>query len=514
MTLTPTKIKEEYAHPKFFLPVETVEKHWIERSRNNIADFIMYMTDGDFYIPDHHIEWLFHLLSPAPEDRLVNIIAYRGSAKTFILVHTLAWMIGKYPINTNAIFSSNGDLSEARLREVRDLIETNPRYRNVFPWIHIDEKRKNNAKQFTVWSSQYQGKEIEYGQWRRIVERKGQPRDATLFSVGITASGVAGRRFTGMVLLDDIHDAKNSATPQQRFKIVNVVKGTVMPCMWKHAKPKIVSISTRWAEDDFPGTVAEEKRRNGQKIWKTISVPVVDEDGNPTWKELWTLEKVEEAREEYGEVMFQLMFMNNPKAATLGEFTLDMFRVPLPEHLPTFKEIGVSCDFAHTETNRADYTVFIAYAKDLQKPYNYYILDSRRFKRTQISSKIDDLIEFADQIFNEYEQLDTVLMEKNDSAGEYQDLLTKRPDIPAKVVATKGDKESRLKPFATVAQQHRLYINDKMKEYNALVSEFLAFPSPHDDFCDAGDLPFQQTSWQQQGQVRSKVHRIQSPHMI
>lgn len=517
---------DEHKHGKFFYPTDTVEQHWIERARVNVADFIMYMTDGEFTIPDHHLEWLFYLVSK--DFKFINLIAFRGSAKTFILVHFLAWFIGRYPHKTNSIFSSNGDLSGARLREVKDMIETNTRYRNVFPHVHIDEKRKNNAKEFTVWSSVkfvHKGggavEECTYEEWRRYIEKKGQPRDATLFSVGITASGIAGRRFTGIVLLDDIHDSKNSATPAQRMKIMMNVKGTIMPCMWRHANPKMVSISTRWGEDDFPGMVMEEKRGNGDLVWKTLEVAVMDEDGEPVWKGVWTHEKIEEAREEHGEVMFQLMFMNNPKAAATGEFTLDMFRLDLPEYEVEFDELGVSVDFAHTETSRADYTVFIAYAKSYdkdsagkKKPFVFYILDVKRFKREQISSKIDELIDFCDHIFGVYGQLDKVLMEKADSQAEYQDIQTKRPDLPTTQIPTKGDKEQRLKLFGTVAQQKRLRCNRAAKDHNAMVSEIIGFPSKNDDFCDAVSLPFQQESWNIARKIRAKIHTIESPYLI
>lgn len=95
-----TTPNEEYKHSKFFYPVDTIEQYWIERARENVADFIMYMTDGEFVIPDHHLEWLYYLVSK--DFKFVNNIAFRGSGKTFVLVHFLAWFIGKYPHKTNA----------------------------------------------------------------------------------------------------------------------------------------------------------------------------------------------------------------------------------------------------------------------------------------------------------------------------------------------------------------------------------------------------------------------------
>lgn len=514
MTLKPLKAFDGGERPPVFYSVDSVEKHLIERARSNIVDFILYMSDGQFVPPDHHLEWLHHLLSP--EEKYVNLIAFRGSGKTFVLVYTLAYLIGKYPWKTNAIFSSNADLAEARLREIRDIIES-ARYKNVFPHVHIDDKRRNNIKQFTVWSSRWRNgvNDIGYDQWRSLVSRFGQPRDATLMSAGITGSGIAGRRFTGIVLLDDIHDVKNSATSEQRQKIINIVKGTIMPCMWRDANPKMVSISTRWAEDDFPGVIKGEKRtRTGDFVWKTVEIPIMDEDGNPTWPELWTKEAIEEERDVKGEVMFQLMYMNNAKAASSGEFTIDMFRTDLPDPLPEFKEVYVSCDFASTETLRSDFTVFAAVARDTEKQFKYYVLDVERFKRARISKKVDDLIEFCDYVFATFGRLDGVLMEKADSQAEAQALQEARPDMPIRIIPTKGDKGDRLKPIAKMAQQNRLAVNQRIKCLDVVISEHVGFPSTHDDTCDAIDLPFQQPAWAFAGKVRAKTHKVHSPYLI
>lgn len=490
MTMIPTTDHEQ---PKLFMSLETVEQHIIERARVNIVDFIDYISDGEHHPADHHLEWLYALLNP--DDKYVNIIAPRGSAKTTLLVYVLAYLIGRYPLKTHGIFSANADSADKRLREVKDIVETNVRYRNVFPWVEIDYKRPNNASEFTVKSSIWKGKEVDYSTWRRTVARYGQRITPTLLSKGVQSSGIAGNRFTGLVLLDDIHDEKNSATSDQRAKVVTSVKKVIMPCMWKPDKPKMASICTRWAEDDYPGTIEAEKRKGGENVWKTLVIPAIDADGNSYWKEVWTMETLEETREEIGEVMFQLMFMLNPKAASSNEFTLDMLRQPLPNPLPTFKEVFISCDFADTVGAKSDYTVFSAVARDELKRFNYYILDIKRFKRTRIGDKIGELSKFCDEIRGYYGMLTAVLMEQRDSATEAAEFRAVMPETTLRIVEASGDKVERMKKLAPIAQQSRMYVNMLMPNYNAMCSELIGFPAQHDDIVDTLDLPFQQPSW-------------------
>lgn len=476
------------------ISTQAAEKAMIEASRKNIVDFIIYMSDGEMIPAPHQLEWLYYLLSP--QHKMVNIVAFRGSGKTRILVYTLAWLIGARPITTNAIFSSNADLARVRLREVRDMISSDARYHNVFPWISIDTKRTNSLKEFTVVSTRYGSNyDMPYHAWRNMVTKYGQPLNPTLFAAGITASGIAGRRFTGVCLLDDVHDIKNSATPQQRAKVVNNVQTTIMPCLWRPDDPKIVSINTRWADDDSPGVFKEQKRENGESVWVTTETPILDDNGEPTWKPMWTKETVQILREDEGEVVFQLMRMNNPKGASTGEFTLDMLRKPLPDDLPPLSELIISCDFADTEGLRSDYTVYTAMAKDKEKRFNTYVLDMVRVQRSKISDKVELLVTFVDKIFGLYGRLDAVLMEKRDSQPEAQGLQEKRMDIPVKIVPTKGDKWDRLKNFAHVVQAGRVYINHMMPTYNAMTSELTGFPGTHDDICDTLSLPYQTMTW-------------------
>lgn len=491
-----------------FVTVIHAEEYWINRARMNIADYITYKTDGEKPPAKHHILWLYEMLNA----NKTNLIAPRGSAKTEICLNFMEWLIGKYPHRTNYIGSVTFQQATLRLQEIRSTIEFNPRYHNVFPWIKIDSRRENSQKAFTIWSERWLNNPnpITYQYWRTMISKFGESKDATLFCSGMTAKGVVGRRFSGMVLIDDPHDATNSGTDEQCVKVEDFVKKTLMPCMVKQSQINI--IHTRWRINDLAGRLKEDKRANGDPIWKTIELKAVNDAGESYWPELYPLERLDAIKEEVGTIIYELMYMNNPDAATSQQFTLDMLRRPLPEPLPTFKELIISIDLAYSIDKKADFTVYTAIARDSEDRFNAYVLDIQRGKWNRSKDKIRELLKFADSISDRYGEIDYLLFHhvggEPQFAGDLQyneteELEQGLRDIryPVRTIKTTGGKEERLKgrqledSLALKIQQGKVFFNTNMKYYDAMVSELLSFPAGHDDIVDTLILPFQQKSW-------------------
>lgn len=496
MTTTPNSQNNSGSDhkPKVFQSLDQVEAFFAKESRNSIYHFICYISNGEHAPARHHLEWLYYILHPAYPK--VNLIAPRGSAKTTAAVYVVAYMIGKNPLKTNMILSSSSEIAEKRLTEVQNIIESQ-RFKNVFPGVVIDKQKTHTKREFSVKCTLWKGKPISYDRWQNMVRQYGQSYTPTLFANGIMGSGIESKRVTGIMLFDDIHSFRNSATSLLRRKVDNVVKSVALPCLWLSENPKAVSICTRWAEDDFPGTIKEEKSRDGKYIWHTIEVTARDGDGKSYWPEKWGEKELQEAEDGSGPIMFQLMYMNNPKGASSGEFSLDMLRQELPDFPKDFfQEIYISCDFAETTGVKSDYTVLSAMGRDREERFNVYLLDQRRFKRSRVAEKVDEIIKFADQIFGDYGVLTAVIGEKADSAEELDGVRDARPDIPAKSIPVKGGKDDRILFLSRFAQQNRLFVNTNMPTYDIMCSELVGYPSVHDDIPDSMDLVFQLPHWQ------------------
>jgi predicted phage terminase large subunit-like protein len=434
---------------------------------------------------------------------------------TTITVYSMAWMIGRFPHLTHIVASVSEEQAKQRLSELRDILE-NPRFQNVFPHIKIDYKRPNNATMLNVWSTlTTNGTEVDYKGWRAFVQQYGEARDHTLFACGVTSRGITGKRCSGWLLIDDPHNETNSATPDQRAKVEKAIKSELLSRLKSDSDyAKAIIIATPWAEDDAIGRLSSSKHLDGTPIWTFLKTPIMDEDGNPAWAEVFPRETIEFLRADRGEILFDMQYMLNPTAAASRQVTLDMMRKALPDPLPEFKEIVVSTDFASTKGTKSDWTVFSAWGKNTEKMWSIYMLDMVRFKENLFREKVKKLAEFCDDIFDKYGKLDRILFEAVDSAAEIQALQEMRPDLPITIIKTKGDKETRFKAAAGWFQQGRVFLNVNATAYPAFCSEVVGFPkASHDDTVDTISLLFQQPQWAVNFERAGKI-TARSRHMV
>lgn len=494
---TPSSFSPPENSTVFNVKIQTAENYWVRRSRINIIDFMIYMTDGQKRPAPHHINWAREILDMAVRNLIIE--AWPGSAKTTTVVYVIAWMIGLMPWLTHMIVSVSDEQAKQRLSEVREIIESE-RYHNVFPHIHIDIKRPNSAESLNIWSSVWKdGKEIDYPTYRSYVTRYGEPRDHTVFAAGVTSKSITGKRISGLIAVDDPHNETNSATSAQRTKVTMAIRKEVMSRFSpKSNYTKIVIIMTPWAEDDCAGQFMEDRKSNGKRVWKRIKTPICDENGEPTWKEMFTRDQIADVRAAQGEIVFDLMYMLNETAMAGKQITMDMMRKALPNPLPDFKDMTITTDFSKTEGTKSDYNVFACVGRDREKYFNCYFLAGTRFQDASVHSRSDKLIEFYDEQILAYGEnsIKAVIFEKVDSRAEVEEIKEKRPDIPVVLLALHGDKEWRFKPLAGFIQQGRFFYNQLSPILNAMISEHIGFPkATHDDCVDPFSLLFEQPEW-------------------
>lgn len=490
---TEQEVKKERQHG--FTTQIRLEQLWTDLARDNVGMFIEYMTDGERPPANHHKDWLYYLVHPAY--KRVLIIASREFAKSHIAVYHMAWYIGHNPKTTNIITSVASKQAKERMENLRGIMEL-PRYKNVFPHIHIDNSRKDTQTEFSVWSDKWNpadpnAKVMSYQAWRSLYGTHYNFTYPTIKIAGLTSREIIGSRISGLGLIDDPQDEISSATEEMRQKTVKLIKTNILNSAQKDAK--VVIITTRWAETDVAATMKEQKKANGTPVWKTIETPAINEQGESNWPELWPLERLQDKREEVGEIMFQTQYLNNPFGASSGMFEMKHLVKDLPEPLPDFDKIIISTDLASAKTAGADWTVICLIARDNRKPFGMYILDGVRVK-VNFDEGINLAAKKADEWFEIYKQLDGIIFEVPASRAAAQTLKLKRLDLPIVEVPTKGDKAIRLESVALKAQGGNLYINQKLPFIQAVYSELIGFPkASKDDICDCFSLPLQQVNW-------------------
>lgn len=430
-------------------------------------------------------------LKVAEASELYITNSYIVTHNTTTLTYLLTWLISKNPLSTNALISVTATQAETRLRMIKSIIEENQRYRNVFPHITIDYQQSSTQTEFSLVSRE---NNIPYNVWRSMVAQHGSLKDPTLFVAGNGGGGIIGRRFSGVLLLDDIVD-QNYLTVDAQKKVLLFINMTLMPCVMDSCK--VVSIGTRWMLDDIYNAFMQ------NNTWHSIIIPAILHDAEDNhysyWPEYWPLEKLRRKQEELDdEIVWRTMYLCDPTASADTRFNLDVFYRDLPSPMPQLDKLYISVDLAISTRSRADWTVLSALGVD--RDTNVYLLDILRF-RADTTAAVNYFTSFYDKVSAMWGghasagRVNAMLFEAVGFQATYGVLMNMtRPDIisvPVPIVGSKGDRAELVSQWANLG---KLFINQAISEdlLRTLRAEWTNFPKhKHDDTLDSVSLLFQ-----------------------
>lgn len=498
------KIVKSEAKDGELTPIEA-EKRLVEAARSDVGVFYEYVSGKK--LARHHKIWFANIFDPTR--RRVNIVAPRDSAKSTIAIYALAFQIGSAPLSTSCLISVSDAQTKERLAMLAGIIQNNVRFRNVFPHITIDENKPNNMDQFSV---RVREEMMPYAEWRTLVEQYGSAKDPTVFATGYGGKGVIGRRFSGILLIDDIVD-ETMLTGEAQDKVYRYIMQTLIPCVKEEGR--VVVIGTRWMINDVP-----EKLINNER-WHSIVIPAIlyhNGQQYSYWPEYWPMPKLKERREEIGELLFRIMYLCDPQATSIEIFTRDKLDLDIPRNIDgqlsvTLTNVYISTDFALSLKQSADFTVFAAIGKDAAD--NFYLLDMRRIKEDEKKSP-RTLAEFATEIHNRYGRLDQILIEKVGFQSVLGTVLSNiAPYLPYLAVKPIGDKAHRARLVADVMNRGQFLISQKIDPaiLKQLKDEWMYFGThSHDDTLDPVGLLMQHLGVQTT--LSATLHVVRSPYML
>jgi len=256
----------------------------IQDARDDFAAFLEYVMineEGEEWkCAQHQHEWGDILES---EEEMIVLIGPRQSAKSTTIAGWIMYRIGKDPNTTIKYVCGADDLAVDKLRFIKDNIQNNKRYHEVFP--HV----KPAAGQ-------------EWTKHKIFVERDASHglQDATIEAVGVTSSGTGGRAH--ILVFDDIIDARSAIMqPSLIPKIKGLVEEDWMNLLYPQGKA--VFIGTFWSFDP-PDIYVEYSNRKDYYVWKK---PACDIDsagrlcGPVLWEDRWPLKQLEKKRRQVGD---------------------------------------------------------------------------------------------------------------------------------------------------------------------------------------------------------------------
>lgn len=251
-------------------------------------------------LPKHHQETMREAFEVFANDDWVGIVIemFRGSAKTTVWNNAFgAWLVGQFPEYSGLIVQSGDDIANDNSSKIAAYVEHNDGFRLVFPHVVPDKEAGWGAKGYNVKMTHVDaslGEELPYSQWQRMRKTK----DPTFVGVGYSSSAIIGKR-PHWLIIDDIHDEKNTRSELRQREVKDVVKGTIGRAA-NHAVIRVI-IGTPWNDSDV---IAYYKSIS---TYKQVKVPVYTK-GKPTWPEWMPEKKIQQEREESGEIEFARMY--------------------------------------------------------------------------------------------------------------------------------------------------------------------------------------------------------------
>lgn len=186
--------------------------------------------------------------------------AYRGSFKTTTITVTLtAFRIGHEPYKSNLLVQANDDTAGKNARQIADIIEHNEGWKIAFPHVKPDQQRGWGAQGYEVYCDHdltitdegYPHLEpLDYAVWRT---RNSQRKDPSLVGLGYRSGSLIGMHPDGVMIVDDIHDEKNTVSELEINQVIKIVTDVIFPMMVEDGDTLVtwpVFVGTPWTDDD------------------------------------------------------------------------------------------------------------------------------------------------------------------------------------------------------------------------------------------------------------------------
>ncbi|MCB1219271.1 MAG: phage terminase large subunit [Planctomycetales bacterium] len=315
----------------------------------------------------------------------------------------------------------------------------------------------------------------------------GGQRLATIGALGRVRGQLSNGSRLDLVVLDDPEDDDMVRSAEQRDRLshwldhalVNALDITSGSLVWLgtllHHDSALARLMQRIAEGSLPH-------------WQSVRLAALDDEGRPLWPQRWTVERLEQRRQEIGHSAFSQEYMNRPVSLAQQVFREGDFAryaaggvAIRPDGIFLGNErlrISIGVDPAIGQGDRHDWFCAAVLGTD-DAGQRLFLLDMQRAR-----------LRFAEQIallerLNELWRPQRIGIENT----AYQAVLSQAAldrGLPAVPLPAHSRKELRLDAMAVQVQRGRLAIPDSAHWLAAFLEEALHYPAgAHDDQLDA-----------------------------
>lgn len=233
----------------------------------------------NYELPEHARAWVKTMLAefnrPGNEIRGVLNKSFRGSTKSYVQIAFALWLHGHFPKGSGLIIQARDEDAKKTAKFMSDAISSGAAWKTCFPDIVPDEERGWSLAGYYL-----KDRRVPYEQWIDQTS-KDHGRDPSFLAVTIVA-GAIGSHPTLYLMLDDIHDQKNTASQAEMLMVKKTLMADVLPTMSNPGRKPYLGVSyTPWTEDD---AYADPLEKSGMFTKMHTPAFKYDADGSEEWE--------------------------------------------------------------------------------------------------------------------------------------------------------------------------------------------------------------------------------------
>ncbi|OFW64021.1 MAG: hypothetical protein A2Y74_00975 [Actinobacteria bacterium RBG_13_63_9] len=266
--------------------------------------FATYYTLGTGCVfPAHAWEWIRTIYAGRIQGRGAAIEGFRGSRKTTYITNWFtSYQIGIHPERTNIFIQASEESATDNAKFVASILTSNNAFRLCFPHVVPDSSMGWGVEGYFVKRA-----DMDYGEWRKRTSK-----DPTLIGCGYKAQLLIGKHPTGLLIIDDMHDHRNTRSMRE-FRYALEVHSKIVRYMPTETT-WLIYIFTPWVDGDV-GVWA----KNNKSFVHARTPAYKEVDGKrteePTWPEVFPRDRLLQIENESGTAEFAQMMLLDLESA-------------------------------------------------------------------------------------------------------------------------------------------------------------------------------------------------------
>ena len=450
----------------------------IERAHRELAalDFRYFIQQAR---PDYQFNWHHDRLIDALQrladreyKRLIVMMPPRHGKSELVSRLFPAWILGRNGNEQIILSSYSLDLASAMNRDCQRIIQT-PAFSEMFPGTRLSDGT---------------GEAIKTQKRFDIVGKKGY-----YVSAGV-GGGITGVGATVAIVDDPVKNAAEADSTTYRDAAWEWYTTTFRT----RFEPDCIEVicQTRWHEDDLTGRILQRTAIGADT--QIVNFPAICEQaeesrnaGEPLWESKYSLEKLNEIRQEVGSRAWNALYQQRPAPDEGSILKKAWFRTYRAADLPD-SPVNFYFDTAYTDKEANDPTAGIAYIK---RGPDFYILACVE-KWLDFTGQIAWIQAFANA--NGYTPRSLIRIEPKATGKSVVEVIRKQTGLNVKEAdAPKDSKTARANAVSPIVEAGRVFVPEGVPWVDAFFAQIAAFPNAaHDDMVDClvGMIQSEQTT--------------------